>query len=127
MYWLGIHARILQALFGKGSDRSSYDVPVFNLELQEGIVRLETGLGHPRLVKGIAVNKDHCITLAPLGIGHERSRIHCNKQIAIVTGGSNILASDVDLEARHSGDCALRGAYLGRIVGEGGKFIAVDG
>ncbi len=57
----------------------------------------------------------------------EGRRVHRDEDVRLVARGMDLVRAEADLEARHAGQRAGRGADLGRIVGQRADVVAVDG
>ena len=124
---LGIHTRILEALLGQGCNIGGDYGLVLNVEFFKRVIRDETGSLHSDFIKGIRIYQNHSISLAPFHIGLESCRVHSYKEIAIISRGVDVRASDVDLKSRHARNSAVRGTDFCRIVRESGKLVSVNG
>ena len=123
---LGVEAAVGQALLGQTGDRGPDDVAVLYVELGRRVFGGKTGLLETRLVECIYIHDDGCGALGPLGIGLEGGGVHGHQHVTIVARGVDPFCSEVNLESRYAGDCALRGADFCRIVGECGNFVAIE-
>ena len=95
---LSVKTTVLEALLRQGCDRSYDYGPVFNIKFSDRIV-LETCSLETVFIKGIRINKNHSCSLKPFCIGFECCRIHRHEKIAEVSWSSDVLASDMNLEA----------------------------
>ena len=113
-------------LLGEGTDGGHNDGAVLYVELGEGIVGLEAGTLHALLVEGIAVYKDKCRGLAPLGVCLEGGGIHGDEHVAEISGSAYLVTAYVYLETGNAGQRSVRGAYLGGKIGKCRERIAVN-
>jgi hypothetical protein len=78
-------------------------------------------------VEGVGVDDQDPARLEIAQVGPERGRVHGDQGVELVAGGVNVVAGKVDLEPRHAGERAGRGADLGREVREGADVVAENG
>ena len=76
------------------------------------------------LVERILVDDQGAALLEPGEVCLEGGRVHGDQHIRFVTGCGDVVVGDVDLEARHTTDRALRRTDLGGEVGECGQVVA---
>ena len=114
---LSIKTAILQTLRSESGDGSGDDNPVLDMEFSDRILS-QSGPFKAILVKCIRVEKNHCSPLQPFCIGFESRRIHSHQQVAEVTWGRDLPASDMNLKTRHTGNSSMGSPDFRRIIRE---------
>ena len=118
-----VKPRILQCLFCHRGNIGSEDIEILNAEFFEGVRCFEARPCNALVVERVAINDDGCILFEPHHIGFERSGIHRNQRIAIITGGEHTAAAEVNLKTGNTSDSALWRTDFGRVIGEGGDTV----
>ena len=121
---LHVHARIGKAFLHHRGQGTGYNAIGVDAHLGDGIVGLELGLLQVLRAKGIGVDDDGGLGLGIAILGLQRCGIHGHQHVALISGRVNHAGTDVHLIAAHSRQRALRGAYVGRIVGEGADTVS---
>ena len=104
-------------------------------DLEDG-VRLERAVGQRvarvgRLVEvllgeRVAVDDQRAARRQVADVRLERRRVHRHEDVRLVAGRVDVRRREADLEARHAGQRAGRGADLGREVGQRADVVAED-
>ena len=116
---------VLEAFLCQLCDRGDDDVPVLDAKLFERIAR-EARFRQAEIIEGILVYKHGSVSFQPLGVRLQGGWVHRHQHVTEVPGGVYLMAADVNLESRHTGDSPFRGSDLCRIVRECGKAVTID-
>ena len=113
---LVVHARVGQRGLGHRGD-GHLDYLGVDVELLERLEGLEESLLEVGLLERVDVDDGHTAGAQETHVLLERRRVHGHEHVAHVTGSVDI-GAHAHLESRHAAKRPLRGAHLGRIVGE---------
>ena len=120
-----IQSAVLQALLRQFCDRGDDDVPVLDVKFLKRIAG-EARFRQAEIIEGILVYKHGSVSFQPLGVRLQGGWVHRHQHVTEVPGGVYLMAADVNLESRHTGDSPFRGSDLCRIVRECGKAVTID-
>ena len=115
---LVVHARVGQRVLHHLRQRALDDAVGVDAHLAQIVGSLELSLLQILRSERVGVDDDRSIRLGIAILRLQRSSIHSHQHVALVARRVHLPGTDVHLETAHTRQRALRGADVGRIVGE---------
>ena len=106
----------------RSSACTAYSVEAVVLERVVGV----PGLGQVARGEVVGVDDDRGALGQVAEVGAQGRRVHRDQHVGGITGREDVVVGEVDLERRDAGQRALRGADLGREVGQRREVVAED-
>ena len=124
---LVVHAAVGQAGLNHLRHRAGHHAVGVDAHLAEVVVGGKLGLLKVFRAEAVGVDDDRGLRLCKAILCLQGGGIHGHKHVALVARGVDTARSDVHLKTRHARERALRGAYVGRVVGKRGYAVAHSG
>ena len=120
---LVVHARVGEAVLHHLRDGRCDNI-LLNAHFGNGVVGLEGSLLKVSLLETVRIDDDASRRLGKLVLRLEGGSVHRYQHVAQVAWGKHLAGSDVNLEAAHACQRALRGADVGGIIRERADVVS---
>ena len=115
---LVVHARVCQTVLDHRGQRALDDTVWVDAHLAQIVLRLELCLLQVLRTERVSIDDDGCARLGIAILRLQGSSVHRYQHIALVARGVHLASTNVYLETRYTRQRTLRGADVGRVVGE---------